>query len=327
MEANKKKPKLRKIAVWALIGTLACLLSACTGKKNLTKITFLTDWYPQAEHGGFYNALVQGYYEKAGLDVEIIPGGLYAFTVQRVANGEAAFGMAGSVDMFLAMERDDPVVAIGATMQRSPMAIMVHASSAIRSFEDLEGMSVAATPGEGWHRYVAKKYGLKNLVIKQLDQDLDAFFNDPQGIRQVFVTSEPFEAEKRGIATRVILTSDSGYNPYRVMFGNRNFIEANPEVTRKFIQASIKGWEDYLQDPTAAHKEIVQRNPEKSSEFLDYSWRKLKEYHFVSGDPAKGEAIGVLDATRWREQYDILRDLGIVKTDQDPMNVLTTKYF
>jgi len=324
---NKAKLWVLRVSIVLLASVSPFISSGCREDKQLTKITLLTDWFPQPEHGGFYNALVKGYYEDVGLKVEIIPGGLYAFTIDRVAHGEAEFGMGGSEDMLLAVEQGAPVVAIGATMQRSPLGIMVHAESPVLSFEDLEGKSIAATPGIGWYNYISRKYGLKNLNITQLSSTMDDFFENPDSIQQVFVTSETFFAEKRGIPTRVLLVSDSGYNPYRVVFGSKTFIQAHPDITRSFMLASIRGWRDYLKNPRAAHREIKNRNPKKTDEFLEYSWKKLREYHFVTGDPGKEERIGTIDPDRWRQQYQILRDLDIVKHDFDPMRALSTSFF
>ena len=335
-ERKKGTPlKNGKLLMLSGLIALSLFLSGCEkikeitqfGGGKLTKVTLLSDWYPQAEHGGFYMALVNGYYKEVGLDVDIIPGGLYAFTVQRVANGEAQFGMAGSVDILLARERDDPVVSIAATMQRDPQAIMMHDSSPVRSFEDLDGRVVYCSPGAAWAEYVKKKFNLLTMVTKPMPYNVDDFVKSPDFLQQVFVTSEPYQAEQRGTKPRVLLISASGYRPYRVIFGNENFINQNSDVTKKFVQATIRGWEEYLKEPAPAHTEILKRNPNMTLEFLNYSWGALKEYRFIEGEPSEGERIGSIDPARWQEQYEILRDLDIVKSDIDPMSALSTDYF
>src|SRR5271167_1518830 len=83
----------------ALVCCSALLFVGCSAKKSangLFPVNFLTDWYPQPEHGGFYNALVKGYYKDEGLDVTIVPGGPYIVVEQQVAAGAAQFGMASS---------------------------------------------------------------------------------------------------------------------------------------------------------------------------------------------------------------------------------------
>ena len=53
----------------------AFLLCCSVTGHALDKVTFLTNWYAEAEHGGFYQAVAEGIYEKYGLDVKIGMGG------------------------------------------------------------------------------------------------------------------------------------------------------------------------------------------------------------------------------------------------------------
>src|SRR5687767_411525 len=69
------------------------------------KVVLQSDWFPQAEHGGYYQALAKGMYAEAGLDVEIWPGGPGAGIKLKVARGDADFGMQRSDDLILAVSR------------------------------------------------------------------------------------------------------------------------------------------------------------------------------------------------------------------------------
>src|SRR5580704_10767244 len=103
-----------------LLGCAAALFSGCSAKKpanGFYPVKFMTDWYPQPEQGGFYNALVKGYYKDEGLDVTILPGGPYITVEQQVSAGAAQFGMASSDKVLEGVGNDEPLIAIGATMQ------------------------------------------------------------------------------------------------------------------------------------------------------------------------------------------------------------------
>ena len=79
-----------------LAGVAAVVFSGCSARQSangLVPIKFQADWYPQPEQGGFYNALIKGYYKEEGLDVTIIPGGPYGNGLQMVASGAAQFSM------------------------------------------------------------------------------------------------------------------------------------------------------------------------------------------------------------------------------------------
>ena len=47
-------------------------LAASSAALAQEKLTYMSNWYAQAEHGGFYQAQAEGLYRQAGLDVEII---------------------------------------------------------------------------------------------------------------------------------------------------------------------------------------------------------------------------------------------------------------
>lgn len=300
---------------WALV--LALMLGAPGGAAAPApaplKVRLITDWYPQPEHGGFYHALLKGWYREAGLDVEIVPGGPNTFAIQRVATGQGEFGMGSTDDVLLARDRGIPVVALGATMQHDPQGILVHMASPVRDFPDLEGRSIAVTPGASWFKYVVKKYGLKNVREVAHTYSTASFVKDTNYIQQCFLTSEPFFARQAGVPARVLLIKDSGYAPYRVFFTREDFLRDRPGAVRAFTAASLRGWVAYLDDPAPVHAEIRRRNPELDAAKMQFSLEALKEHRFVTGDPACGEAPGRFTDARWQFQCDTLRDLGLIR--------------
>ena len=293
------------VLLWTV--ALSCALQAAE------KVRLATDWYPQPEHGGFYHALVRGYYRDAGLDVEILAGGPNAFAVQKVATKAADFGMGSTDDVLVANERGIPVMAVGATMQHDPQGIMVHEESPVRSFGDLEGRVVAVAPGTVWFPYLVKRYQLKKVQERAHNFSVGSFVKDPAYIQQCFLTSEPFFASQAGAKPRVLLISDSGYDPYRVFFTRRALVGEKPELVRGFVAASLRGWREYLEDPTLAHAEIRKRNPDLTPEKMDYSYRALKEHRFIGGNPEKGEVPGAFRGERWQRQFDTMKELGVIR--------------
>ena len=198
--------------LWLLYLIATVFVSGCRHSSNETSLTHVTlqaDWYPQPEHGGFYNAQVQGYYKDEGLEVTIQPGGPYVSVAQQVASGGAQFGMASSDAILEAVSEGQPVVAVAATMQKDPQGIMVRKDSPIRSFADLDGHTVAIKTGSTWFEYITKKFQLNHIHEVPAMMNVANFVADPQYIQQAFATSEPYFAHQAGIETRVLLTSDN----------------------------------------------------------------------------------------------------------------------
>jgi NitT/TauT family transport system substrate-binding protein len=128
-------------------------------------------------------------------------------------------------------------VAVAATMQHDPQGIMVRKDSPIHSFADLNGHTIAVKDGNppGLNT-LRSAINLTNVHEIPAMMNVANFVADPQYIQQAFATSEPFFARQAGVETRVLLTSDAGYNPYRVMFTTRDFLQQHPDVVGKFVR-------------------------------------------------------------------------------------------
>jgi NitT/TauT family transport system substrate-binding protein len=303
--------------------------NGCSAKKpanGLFPVKLQTDWYPQPEQGGYYDALVKGYYRDEGLDVTIVPGGPYANGLQSVATGSAQFAMSTSDSLLEAIGNDQAVVAVAATMQHDPQALMVHAESSVRSFADLEGHAVAVRPGSTWFVYLEKRFHFVNLRTVPATFSVANFLQDPSYIQQVFVTSEPYFARKSGAEVRTLLTSDTGYDPYRVLFTSTAFLKDHPEIVGKFVRASLRGWRDYLADPTAANNEIAKLNPAMSRDQMAFTVQALHDGKFIVGSDPSGSQLGQFDPARWQTLYRQLLDLKILKKPFDPAIAYTRQF-
>jgi NitT/TauT family transport system substrate-binding protein len=312
------------LAWWAGAWVAGCRRSSAGS--GLTKVTLQADWYPQPEHGGFYTALVKGFYKDEGLEVSIQPGSQYLDTNQQVAVGAAQFGMGSSDHTLESVADGQPLVAVAATMQRDPQGIMVRKDSPVQSFVDLEGHTVAIKPGSTWFQYLIKRYRWKSVREIPATMSVANFVADPQYIQQAFATSEPFFARQAGVETRVLLTSDAGYNPYRVMFTTRGFLSQHPDVVAKFVRASIKGWREYMKDPAAAHAVIAKLNPALSPDWMNFTWRALRDGGFVAGDDASGAQIGQMNSQRWTMMYQQLLDIKVIDRPFDPATAYTLEF-
>ena len=283
----------------------------------MTQVVLQSDWYPQPEHGGFYTALLKGYYREEGLEVEIRPGGPYVSVDQQVAVGQAQFGLGASDKTLESVANGQREVAVAATMQSDPQGIMVRKNSRIHSFADLNHHQVAVKPGSTWFRYLVKRYQLNDVHEIPATMSVANFLADPDYIQQVFATSEPFFVERAGIETRILLTSDAGYAPYRVIYTTQDFLREHPATVAKFVRASLRGWQEYLRDPSLAHAEIAKLNPALNPDWMRFSWQALRDGHFVASDHS-GARLGEMEAGRWTTMYRQLLDLGVITQPIDP---------
>ena len=315
----------------ALAATLAiAILTGCRANQPpanaLFPVRLQADWYPQPEHGGYYTAIAKGYYQAEGLDVTVMPIGQYTSAPQVVASGGAEFGLGASDQILEVVSNGLPLVAVGATMQHDPQAVMVHKDSAIHDLAGLEGHLVAAQPGATWFKFIVGKYHLKDVRETPATHSIANFLADPNYIQQIFVTSEPYFVTKAGGAYRTMLISSAGYDPYRVFFTRRDFLDQHPDIVAKFVRATIKGWQEYLRDPGPANALILKLNPAQNPEQMQFTLQALRDGEFLTGPDKSGIEIGKMTAARWAATNDQLTALGVIKKPLDPSTAYTLRF-
>jgi NitT/TauT family transport system substrate-binding protein len=309
-----------------LVTLQACKKPAALSN-GLTPVKFQADWYPQPEQGGFYTALVKGYYKDAGLAVEIVPGGPYIVGEQAVATNAVQFAMGSSDKVIEATANGEALLAVGATMQHDPQGIMLHANSPVHTFSDLNGHSIAVRPASTWFEFIVKKFHLDKVREIPATYSVANFLQDPNYIQQVFVTSEPYYVQKANQPVRTMLISDAGYDPYRVFFTSADYARQHPDIVARFVQASLRGWQSYLEDPKPAHDMIKKLNPAIDPELMQFSYEGLRKGHFVDGNGAPGGgSLGQFDPERWKTMAQTLLDLKVITNPVDPTTVYTTQY-
>ncbi|NDV61289.1 ABC transporter substrate-binding protein [Puniceicoccales bacterium CK1056] len=308
---------------------VAVLISSGCGRKDvktddepaLTEVILQTDWFPQPEHGGFYQALAKGFYLEEGLDVTILPGGPNAMSTQKVLKGDAHFAMNRADTIYSLAARDVPVLMVMATLQHDPQALLMHASNPINSFHDLNGRQVMAIPGLTWVNWIEAKYDIKLDIIPH-DFGLERFLNDEEFVQQCLLTNEPYYVRRAGAEVKVMPLRESGFDPYHGIYCLQALAKSQPDLVRRFVRASIRGWEDYiLNDPSPAFALISRKNPKMTPDFMAYSYTTMKEQNLVTGTESDPFTIGQLDPLRLKSLADELVRLGVI----DPEKRLKTE--
>jgi NitT/TauT family transport system substrate-binding protein len=286
------------------------------------KIVFGTDWRAQAEHGGYYQALAEGLYEAAGLDVTIRQGGPQVNHGQLLAAGR--LDIAISPNSFIPLNyvaQNIPMVAVAALYQKDSAVLIAQAGQGNDSLAALKGKKIMISPETrvGFWLFLKSKYGFSDDQIVPYTFNLAPFLADPKAIQQGLLTSEPFQIERAGKTPVVMLLADSGYTSYgSVITTSRKMTEEKPEVVRKFVAASITGWIHYLNgDPAKANALIKRDNPDMTDALIAYSRSKMKDYGIVDSGDSKTGGVGVMTDARWKAFYDLMAMSGLYPKDLD----------
>jgi NitT/TauT family transport system substrate-binding protein len=331
---------LRPLAV-ALCG----LLFACSPAKQdtvqkpgaLTAIRFATDWRAEAEHGGFYEALAEGEYAKRGLDVKIVQGGPGVNVPQLLAAGSIDMGVGSNGFVVLNLAQENvPVKAVAAVFQKDPQVLIAHPDAGVNSLADLKGHPVLlgdAAVSTFWV-WLKAKYGLSDDQVRKYTFNNGPFLADKRAVQEGYLTSEPYTIEKQaGLKPKVFLLADNGYPGYATMIlAPDALIARNPAAVKAFIEATAKGWNDYLNgDPRPADALIRKDNPEMTQDVLDQARAKLKANGIADGGDAApgakgGAGIGTMTDARWRTLFDVASGAGVYPKTLDYKKAYTLQF-
>ncbi|MEM7569248.1 MAG: ABC transporter substrate-binding protein [Pseudomonadota bacterium] len=317
---------MRSFAVFGLImGWLYPPLAAAQS------IDFLMDWRPQAEQGGFYYADEMGLYDAAGIKVKLRAGGPQSDPARLLAAGAVDAAMISNA--FQAMNLaalDADVQIVMAAFQKDPQILMVHSTSGVQSLEGLRGKPIFvgdASVGTFW-QWLKARFGYSDSQIRKYTYSLAPWLVTPEAAQQGYITSEPFTAAQTGMTPVPFLLADNGYTGYAAMVAvTGDLARENPAAVRALVQASQRGWFDYLTgDPAKTHARILKDNREMTQALLDHARGALGANDIVLSGDARWEDVGWMTGTRWLTLRAQVADMGLYKPDLALQKYITSRY-
>ncbi len=315
-------------------GLTFMLLAATTAVQAQQKVVFATNWKAQAAHGGFYQALADGSYKRAGLDVEIRQGGPQVNNRPLLPAGKIDFLMTGNLlHSFDNVKNNVPVIVVASMFQKDPQALFAHPGQGVKRFDDLKNVPVAFIAKDAqfsWWAWLKADYGFRDEQLRPYNYNLGPFLADKRSIQQGYAVEEPIAIEKQGgFKPLTFLLADHGYSTYSTTIEARTeTVKNNPDLVRKFVEASITGWVNYLYgDRKAADALIKADNPEMTDELIGQSIGLMKELGIVDSGDATTLGIGAMKPERIQNFYDKMVKAGLYKTgDVDLKQVATFEF-
>jgi len=299
----------------------------------LREVTFGTNWLAQGEHGGYYQALADGTYEKYGLKVTIVPGGPRASNRMLMSVGKLDFYMGGSlIQAFSAVEKDIPTVVVAAHFQKEPQILMSHPGQGLDRFEDLKASNDILLSKDGtatFFQWMKAEFGFKDEQVKPYGFSPAPFIADKKAVQQGYVTSDPLAIERAaGFRPNVFLLADHGFSTYSTTIETRReVVEKDPDLVQRFVDASTIGWYNYLYGDNRAANALIKRdNPEMTDEILAYAVTEMKEHGIVDSGDARQLGIGAMSDARMKDFFDKMVKAGLFKPDLDYTKAYTLRF-
>ncbi len=283
---------------------------------GLDRVTLMLNWYPEAEHGGFYAAKVHGIFEKYGLDVEIRPGGPNAPVVQELVTERVNFAIGNADDVLLFRQQEANVVALMAAIQNTPRCILVRESSGVKTLSELKGLRLQANAGRPFLDFMKQEGLLEGVQVVPYPGTVVNFVSDTNTAIQAYSFSEPMLAEQNGVKTRKLMLSEAGFNPYAsCLIATEDMVAGNEDLTRRMVAACCEGWRMYLDAPRRTNAVTLANNQHgMTAEALAFGVNDLRTLCEPSGLPPSD--IGTMSANRWEELVAQFVDLGLVESNK-----------
>ncbi len=324
----------RSIAL-ALAAVIIFCLAACNNTdKNAEKITFVLDWTPNTNHTGLYVAVANGYFEEAGIEVEIVQppeGGAEML----VGSGNAQFGISFQDSMATALLGDDalPITAVAAIIQHNTSGIISRKGEGMNTPKGLEG-----------HKYATWDSPVEKATIKQVMEADGGDFSKVELIPST-VTDEVSALRSNSVDAIWIFYAWAGvacnvaqletdyfefadidpvfdyYTP--VIISNNQYLEENPETAKAFLEAVSKGYEFAVENPKEAADILMEAAPElKSNSALVYA----SQEYLANEYKADARQWGIFDSERWSGFYTWLNEKQLLDSPLDPNKGFTNDY-
>ena len=324
------RPASRPLAALLASAALAAVAPSALAAE---KVTFGSNWFAQAEHGGYYQGIAEGHYAECGLEVEILPGGPQVNNRALLLAGKIDFNMGGNLlQAFSAIEQGIPLRIVAASFQKEPQVLMTHPGEGLDSWGDLLGAEEYIIGDNGFQSYfqwMISEFGFDPAKRTPYTYNSAPFIAAPKSVQQGYVTSEPFAiAQEAGFEPNLFLLADEGFSTYSTTIEvMQETLDERPEIVQCFVDGTAKGWYGYLYGDNAAANELIRAdNPDLTDEKIAYSIETMKEYGLVDSGDALENGIGTISAERIEGFYADMVEAGVVEDGLDVAKVYALDY-
>lgn len=322
----KKKKKTIIGLIILIIAVIAFFMIFNSKSKNkLEKTSLRLKWVCQAQFAGYYSALKEGYYKDVGLSVTIDPAGPNISPIQSVTSGVNEFGIAGAEQIITAIDNKVPIVAIAVIYRETPEALVSKKELNIKAPKDLEGKTVGVVyeNDENLYRLFLKKNNVDENSIKEVPAitGISQVMTEQVDAKMAYEMNDAILLELEGEKVNLLRFRDYGIKVYAdTIFTTKEMVEKHPDKVKKFLKASLKGWNYAIENPEKSVSQLIEINPTLKYEHqLGYLKGSIP---LIMTD----EKIGVSDSKIWENMIDNLYENKMIKKKIKASEVYTNEF-
>jgi NitT/TauT family transport system substrate-binding protein len=298
----------------------------------LQKVVVRFTWKLKAEYAPLFVAREKGYYAAEGLDVQLAEGSGPTTVVKVIATGAEDFGFGPATVAAEAVSAGLPVQVVAVYQPAAPIAIVSFPGVPLDTPKDLEGRTLGLVPGETFGTLLPTFAKINNFDYKRvrvLQMELGAetaqFLLRKIDYTTLFVNNTlPLMERQASVKLRVMKIADFGLKVLGAsLFVNSEFAKRNPQIVKKLLRATARGFVETARDPKRA-TEIIEKY---LSINVDPNILEQQVVETVRAAPlVTGKPVGWQRETDWHDNLELLRTTNAIKGTRDLHSYYTNEY-
>lgn len=282
------------------------------------KVSIRMKWFYSGTMSGWFGGKEQGIFSDNNIDLAITSGGPDNSSIILVASGSDLFGVAGADEVLIAREKGIPIVPIAVLFKESPIGFISKKEQNIKTPSDWSGKTIEVDYGsnaEIQFRALLKKYNITDTKDVPYTYNLIPFIENKVDVSVAYIMDQVVTLKKRGIEIDVITAKEHGINPYGdVIITTEKTLKENPDLVKRFVEASIKSQKWAINNDTLAVKSLISVSPNLKFENEIDIWKAT--IPFLISDEGI-DSVGLMKKSKWEDTQNILLEFNALNKSQN----------
>lgn len=313
---------------------MICIFVSSCGKTQPPKapdeVKLQLKWLHQAQFAGFYMAQEKGYYADENIKITFLEGGPDVDIAGNVISGKTDFGIVTPEYILINRSKGMPLTALAALYRRSAVVFAARADSGIVRPSGFTGKTIAAAGKGGSMEFELQlrammrklKQDISKVKIVSYDPAYASFYSGEAEITAAYYTGGIIKMRKKGMKLNLIWPGDYGVNFYSdSIVATDRLISENPDLVIRFLRATLKGWQDAIEDYRQAVTVSLKYAHDKNSDTQTAMMEAMLPLVHTGED-----RIGWMKQEVWHEMYNTLLEQGLLEKPFDADQAYTLRF-
>lgn len=283
-------------------------------------------WLDQFQFAGFYLAKEKGFYEEAGLDVELKKYNSSLNITNEVLENRVDFGL-NSSSLISDKANGKDIVLLGTTFQTSPLMLLSLEESGFKTIQDLKNKKLMITKEQQEFATFKAMLNSNNMDAKDFNIlehtfNIDDLINKKTDAVLAYTINEPFQLQEKGYKSKMFYPKDYGFDFYEgLIFTTTEFATKNPQLVNKFYNATVKGWEYVFENIDESAQIVFEKynKQKKSLEAIKFEANEMKKLAFD-----KNGKFGTLNDEKINIIINTYKVMGLINSEISPKDLIYT---